>query len=71
MPISFVGLSFIPMTTLKSMNYLRLIRPQHWIKNFFVLIPLFFGGELFDVIPILTLKTYQINFDKPASFVPT
>lgn len=54
MPISFVGLSFIPMTTLKSMNYLRLIRPQHWIKNFFVLIPLFFGGELFDVTPILS-----------------
>lgn len=28
-------------------NYLRLIRPQHWIKNLFVLLPLFFGGELF------------------------
>ena len=30
------------------MKYLKLIRPQHWIKNFFVLIPMFFGGELFD-----------------------
>ena len=31
------------------MKYLKLIRPQHWIKNFFVLIPIFFGGELFDL----------------------
>ena len=31
------------------MKYLKLIRPQHWIKNFFVLIPMFFGGELFDL----------------------
>ena len=29
-------------------KYLRLIRPQHWIKNVFVLVPMFFGGELFD-----------------------
>ena len=31
------------------MKYLKLILPQHWIKNFFVLIPMFFGGELFDL----------------------
>ena len=31
-------------------DYLKLIRPQHWIKNFFVMIPLFFGGELFDQV---------------------
>lgn len=29
--------------------YLNLIRPKQWIKNFFVMVPLFFGGELFDV----------------------
>lgn len=27
---------------------LRLIRPKQWIKNFFVFVPLFFGGELFN-----------------------
>lgn len=28
-------------------NILRLIRPQQWLKNVFVLMPLFFGGALF------------------------
>ena len=26
----------------------RLIRPKQWIKNFFVFLPLFFGGSLLD-----------------------
>ena len=26
----------------------RLIRPKQWIKNFFVFLPLFFGGNLLD-----------------------
>jgi decaprenyl-phosphate phosphoribosyltransferase len=29
--------------------YLKLIRPKQWIKNFFVMVPLFFGGELFNL----------------------
>lgn len=33
-------------------KYLRLIRPQHWIKNVFVLVPMFFGGVLFDFTTI-------------------
>lgn len=33
-------------------KYLRLIRPQHWIKNVFVLVPMFFGGVLFDLTAI-------------------
>lgn len=32
-----------------SKAYLNLIRPKQWMKNFFVMVPLFFGGELFDV----------------------
>ena len=31
-------------------DILRLTRPKQWIKNFFVFIPMFFGGELFDTI---------------------
>ena len=27
----------------------RLMRPWHWVKNLMVLVPLFFGGALFDV----------------------
>lgn len=31
------------------MKYLKLIRPKHWLKNCFVLLPLFFGGEILNV----------------------
>ena len=33
---------------------LRLIRPKQWIKNAFVLVPLFFGGELFNIEALLS-----------------
>lgn len=40
-------------------NILRLTRPKQWIKNFFVFIPMFFGGELFDPRSIwLTAVTF-------------
>lgn len=29
-------------------NLLKLIRPHHWLKNVFVMIPMFFGGSLLD-----------------------
>ncbi|MCI1732308.1 MAG: decaprenyl-phosphate phosphoribosyltransferase [Prevotella sp.] len=32
-----------------SKAYLNLIRPKQWIKNLFVMVPLFFGGALFDL----------------------
>lgn len=33
--------------------FMRLIRPKQWIKNCFVFIPLFFGGELFNTEAIV------------------
>ena len=33
-------------------NILRLIRPQQWLKNVFVMVPMFFGGSLMDVSDI-------------------
>ena len=40
-------------------NILRLTRPKQWIKNFFVFLPMFFGGELFDVHSVwLTVVTF-------------
>ena len=30
------------------MPFLRLLRPHHWIKNFFVFIPIFFAKEIFS-----------------------
>lgn len=34
-------------------NILRLIRPKQWVKNFFVFIPMFFGGSLLDTADIV------------------
>ena len=33
-------------------NILKIIRPQQWVKNVFVLVPLFFGGSLLDCADI-------------------
>lgn len=32
---------------------MRLIRPKQWIKNGFIFMPLFFGGELFNTSALL------------------
>ena len=50
-------------------DILRLTRPKQWIKNFFVFVPMFFGGELFDVRSIwLTTATF-LAFSLVASSV--
>lgn len=35
-------------------DYIRLLRVKHYIKNFLVFLPLFFGGAIFDVRKLLT-----------------
>jgi decaprenyl-phosphate phosphoribosyltransferase len=34
-------------------NYIRLLRINHWIKNFFIFIPVFFSAHIFDVSYII------------------
>lgn len=46
-------------------SILRLTRPKQWIKNFFVFIPMFFGGELFDLhsvwLAVLTFFAFSLT----------
>lgn len=45
-------------------SILRLTRPKQWIKNLFVFIPMFFGGELFDLhsvwLAVLTFFAFSL-----------
>ncbi len=48
---------------------LRLIRPKQWIKNCFVFVPLFFGGELFQPDAILAGLTTFLAYSFAASSI--
>lgn len=50
-------------------NYIRLLRPAQWVKNLFVLLPLFFGGELFDVPSLVSVLIATLAFCLVASSV--
>ena len=50
-------------------KYLRLIRPTHWIKNVFVLVPMFFGGVLFDAATLWSGVLVMLAFSFIASSV--
>lgn len=47
----------------------RLLRPQQWIKNFFVLAPILFGGELFNVGALLKGAVVFFAFSFAASSI--
>ena len=45
----------------RTRNIIRLIRPKQWIKNVFVMLPMFFGGELFDAASLrVSLLTFMV-----------
>ena len=55
-------------------NILRLTRPKQWIKNFFVFIPMFFGGELFNLhsIELVTLTFFAtVSWRRPFTATTT
>ena len=47
----------------------RLIRPKQWVKNVFVLIPLFFGGELLNVHAVVAALFTFVSFCFAASSI--
>lgn len=50
-------------------NIIRLIRPHQWIKNVFVMVPMFFGGSLLDVSDIRASVLTFFAFSFTASSV--
>lgn len=53
--------------TKKLYNYIVLLRPQQWIKNFFIFIPLFFSGHLWDLDYLLPTFMMFIAYSFAAS----
>jgi len=49
--------------------YIKLLRPKEWIKNLFLLIPVFFAGKLFDIDILLSLGLAFIAFSFVASSI--
>ncbi len=51
------------------LEYLKLLRPKDWAKNLFLLLPLFFSGELFNVSTYGTLIAGIVAFSCLASSI--
>lgn len=50
-------------------DIIRLVRPKQWLKNVFVLIPVFFGGRLSDVHDLLATAFAFVTFSFAASSI--
>ena len=50
-------------------QYLKLIRPFHWVKNLLIFVPLFFSGQLFNLNKLFLLVLGFIAFSFVASSV--
>ena len=50
-------------------DLLRLIRPKQWLKNVFVLVPVFFGGSLLDVKSLVASLVTFVSFCFVASSI--
>lgn len=50
-------------------DILKIIRPQQWVKNVFVLVPLFFGGSLLDTTDITASVITFLAFSFVASSI--
>ena len=51
------------------MAYIKLLRPKDWAKNFFLFIPLFFAGELFNIEKIIAILWGFLSFSFIASSI--
>lgn len=50
-------------------DIIRLIRPHQWIKNIFVLLPMFFAGNMFDTDVLLSSVITFVAFSLTASSI--
>lgn len=51
------------------MEYIKLLRPKDWAKNFFLFIPLFFAGEIGNISKIIEIGWGFISFSFIASSI--
>ena len=53
----------------KILAVFRILRPQQWVKNAFVFLPLFFNGSLFDIANFTVTFLVFLSFSFVASSI--
>lgn len=51
------------------MDIINLLRPKHYIKNFFIFLPLVFANKIFDINSVLPTVTAFLSFCFAASYI--